>query len=121
MTGVQLEKYLMGTGLFKHENVYMVETHDGKIYDRVPSYYKSFITMLGKVEIFIHYNKHGDGTKYVDFMLGGVNLFGCHKLKDLNFETLYSELNKIFGSNQKFQEWSKIELRNYKIESLYEI
>ena len=46
MTGVQLEKYLMGSGLFKHENVYMVETHDGKIYDRVPSYYKSFITIL---------------------------------------------------------------------------
>ena len=121
MTGVQLEKYLMCTGLFKHENVYMVETHDGKIYNRVPSYYKSFITMLGKVEISIHYNKHGDGTKYVDFMLGGVNLFGCHKLKDMTFETLYLELNKIFGSNQKFQEWSKIELRNYKIESLYEI
>jgi hypothetical protein len=121
MTGVDLEKYLMSSGLFKDQNVYIVETHDGKIYNRVPSYYKAFVPNLGKVEISIYYNKHSDGTKYVDFMLAGVNLFGCHKLKDLNFETLYSELNKIFGSNQKFQEWSKIELRNYKIESLYEI
>jgi hypothetical protein len=121
MTGVDLERYLIGTGLFKDQNVYIVETHDGKIYNRVPSYYKAFVPNLGKVEISIYYNKHSDGTKYVDFMLGGVNLFGCHKLKDLNFETLYSELNKIFGSNQKFQEWYKIELRNYKIESLYEV
>jgi hypothetical protein len=118
MTGVELEKYLMSTGLFKDENVYMVETIDGEIYNRVPSYYKS---SFGKVEIKIYYNKHGDGTKYVDFVLAGVNLFGCCKLKDLNFETLHSELNKIFRSDHRFQEWSKIELRNYKIESLYEV
>ena len=37
MTGVELEKYLMDTGLFKDENVYMVEIIDGKIYNRVPS------------------------------------------------------------------------------------
>jgi hypothetical protein len=118
MTGVELEKYLISTGLFKDENVYMVEIIDGEIYNRVPSYYKS---MFGKVEIKIYYNKHGDGTKYVDFVLAGVNLFGCCKLKDLNFETLHSELNKIFRSDHRFQEWSKIELRNYKIESLYEV
>lgn len=39
----------------------------------------------------------------------------------MTFETLYLELNKIFGSNQKFQEWSKIELRNYKIDLLHEV
>jgi hypothetical protein len=118
MTGVELEKYLMSTGLFKDQNVYIVETHDGKIYNRVPSYYKTFVPNLGKVEISIYYNKHGDGTKYVDFLLGGVNLFGCHKLKDMNFETLHSELNKIFRSDNRFQEWSNIELRNYKIKYL---
>ena len=121
MTGVELEKYLISTGLFKDESVYMVEIIDDKIFNRVPSYYKSSITMFGKVEIKIYYNKHGDGTKYVDFVLAGVNLFGCCKLKDLNFETLHSELNKIFRSDHRFQEWSKVELRNYKIESLYEV
>ena len=121
MTGVELEKYLMSTGLFRDQNVYMVETIDGKIYNRVPSYYKSFVPKFGKVEISIYCNKHGDGTKYVDFMLAGVNLFGCCKLKDLNFETLHSELNKIFRSDHRFQEWSKIELRNYKIDLLYEL
>ena len=121
MTGVELEKYLMSTGLFRDQNVYMVEIIDGKIYNRVPSYYKAFVPNLGKVEISIYYNKHGDGTKYVDFLLAGVNLFGCCKLKDLNFETLHSELNKIFRSDHRFQEWSKIELRNYKIDLLNEV
>ena len=121
MTGVELEKYLMSSKLFKDENVYMVETIDGKIYNRVPSYYKSFVPMLGKVEIKIYYNKHADGTKYVDFMLAGVNLFGCHKLKDLNLTTLCEELNKIFGSDKRFIEWSTTELRNYKIDLLHEI
>jgi hypothetical protein len=54
-------------------------------------------------------------------MLGGVNLFGCYKLKELDFTTLHKELSKMFGSDQKFIEWSKIELRNYKINSLYEV
>jgi len=117
MTGVELEKYLMSSDLFKDENVYIVETIDGKIYNKVPSYYKSFITMLGKVEIKIYYNKHGDGTKYIDFMLGGVNLFGSYKLSELTFPILYKELNKIFSQDYRFQKWSKTELRNYKIES----
>ena len=47
MTGVELEKYLMSTGLFKDENVYVVEIIDGKIFNRVPSYHKSSITMFG--------------------------------------------------------------------------
>ncbi len=116
MTGVELQNYLMSTGLFKDQNVYMVETHDGKIYN-VPSYYKIFIPMLGKVEIKIYYNKHGDGTKYVDFMLGGVNLFGCYKLSELTLPILCKELNKFFSKLIEFKDWMTIELRNYKIES----
>jgi hypothetical protein len=121
MTGVELEKYIMSSNIFKDENVYMVEITDGKIYNRVPSYYKAFIPMLGKVEIRIYYNKHGDGTKWVDFTIGGVNLYAVHKLKDMTFETLYTELNKIMGKDQRFIEWSKVELRNYKIDLLNEI
>lgn len=121
MTGVELEKYLMTSGIFKDENVYMVETIDGKIFNRVPSYYKAFIPMLGKIEIKIYYNKHGDGTKWVDFTIGGVNLYAVHKLKDMTIQTLYHELNKIMGQDQKFIEWSTKELRDYKINSLYEV
>ena len=121
MTGVGLEKYLMSSNIFKDENVYMVETIDGEIFNRVPSLYKAFIQMLGKVEIRIYYNKHGDSTKWVDFTIGGTNLYACHKLKDMTFETLYTELNKIMGRDQRFIEWSKVELRNYKIDSLYEV
>jgi len=47
------------------------------------------------------------------------NLYVVHKLKDMTFETLYTELNKIMGNNQRFIEWSKVELRNCKIDSLY--
>jgi len=121
MTGVQLEKYIMSSELFQDENVYMVETIDGEIYNRVPSLYKIFIPMLGKLEIRIYYNEHGDGTKWVDFTIGGTNLYACHKLKDMTFETLYTELNKIISKDQRFIEWSKVELRNYKIDSLYEV
>jgi hypothetical protein len=46
---------------------------------------------------------------------------GKNSLKDLDFKTLYTELNKIFGYDPKFIEWSKTELRNYKIDSLYEV
>lgn len=120
MTGVELQSYLMDSGdfqaLFKDQNVYMVENIDGKIYN-VPSYYKIFIPMLGKVEIKIYYNKDGDGTKYVDFMLGGVNLFGCYKLSELTLPILCKELNKFLSQDSKFKEWMTIELRNYKIES----
>jgi hypothetical protein len=121
MTGVQLEKYLMSSNIFKDENVYMVETIDNKIFNRVPSYYKAFMPMCGGIEIQIYYNKHGDGTKWVDFTLGGVNLYACHKLKDMTFQTLYTELNKIMSRDIRFIEWSKVELRNYKIDSLYEV
>ena len=120
MTGVELQSYLMDSGLFKakmvDQNVYMVENIDGKMYN-VSSYYKIFIPMLGKVEIKIYYNKHGDGTKYVDFMLGGVNLFGCYKLSELTLPILCKELNKFLSQDSKFKEWMTIELRNYKIES----
>lgn len=121
MTGVELEKYIMSSGLFQDENVYMVETIDGEIYNRVPSLYKIFIPMLGKLEIRIYYNKHGDDTRWVDFTIGGVNLYACHKLKDLDFTTLCKELNKILGSDKRFIEWSTIELRNYKIDLLNEV
>lgn len=121
MTGIELEKYLMSSGLFKDENVYMVETIDGRIHNRVPSYYKMFIPMLGKLEIRIYFKKQGDGTKWIDFTIGGVNLYACHKLKDLDFTTLYNELNKILGSDKRFTEWSTRELRDYKINSLHEV
>lgn len=120
MTGVELEKYIMSSGLFQDENVYMVETIDGKIYNRVPSLYKIFVPNLGRLEIRIYYNKHGDGTKWVDFTIAGINLYATHKLKDLDLTTLCNELNKILGSDKRFVEWSTKELRNYKINSLYE-
>lgn len=86
----------------------------------MPSYYKMFIPMVGKLEIRIYYNKHGDRVKWVDFNIGGVDLYACHKLKDLDLTTLCEELNKILGRDQRFIEWSTKELRDYKINSLYE-
>jgi|LakMenEpi03Aug12_release.lakeMendotaPanAssembly.Ray.scaffolds.fasta_scaffold167542_3 hypothetical protein len=122
MTGVELKEYLMSIpNFFRYDPNYMVESIDGEIYNHVPTNYKAFIQMLGKIEIRIYYNKHGDATKWVDFTIGGTNLYACHKLKDMTFETLYTELNKIMGRDQRFIEWSKIELRNYKIDSLYEV
>ena len=117
MTGVELQSYLVGSGLFKDENVYMVENINGKIYN-VPSYYKSFITMLGRIEIRIYYNKYGDCTRYVDFTLAGVNLFGSYKLSELTLPLLCKELNKVFSEVIEFKHWMTKELRDYKIKVL---
>ncbi len=111
----------MSTGLFKDQNVYIVENIDGKIYNKVPSYYKIFIPMLGVVEIKIYYNKYGDCVRYIDFMLGGVNLFGCYKLSELTLPILCKEMNKFLSQDSKFKEWMTRELRNYKIKLLTDV
>jgi len=121
MTGLELQSYLMSTGLFKDQNVYIVENIDGKIYNKVSSYYKIFIPMLGTVEIKIYYNKYGDCTRYIDFMLGGVNLFGSYKLSELTLPILCKEMNKFLSQDSKFKEWMTRELRNYKIKLLTDV
>lgn len=119
MTGTQLQDYLQNLGIFKIEPVYIVEVIDGYVCGRVPSLYQTYLGYGNGLSIRINY--HTTGEKYVDFTYGSENLYASYKLSDLDFKTLYLELNKIIGSNQKFIEWSKVELRNHKIESLYEI
>ncbi len=121
MTGVELQSYLVDSGLFKDENVYMVENINGKIYN-VPSYYKSVaiykVPSIGRIEIKIYYNKYGDCTRYVDFTLAGVNLFGSYKLSELTLPLLCKELNKVFSEVIEFKHWMTKELRDYKIKVL---
>lgn len=57
MTGIELEKYLMSSNIFKDENVYMVETIDGKIYNHVPTNYKAW--SMGRLDIKIVTYKWG--------------------------------------------------------------
>lgn len=122
MSGRELQDYLMESGLFKvidtcidkigsdRWNDYMIDSDDYYI----PRKYKGF----SRVDIEIVKYKYGEQEQWVEFTFGGINLFACHKLKDLDFRTLYKELNKIYGLYPKFIEWSKIELRNYNIEQL---
>ena len=102
MSGRELQDYLITSGLFKVQ--------------ALGTSYKGF--SMGKIEIDIVRYKYGEQEQWVEFTYGGVNLFACHKLKDLDFTTLYVELNKIYGFDPKFIQWSKIELRNYNIEQL---
>jgi len=102
MSGRELQDYLMTSGLFKVQSL--------------GTSYKGF--SMGKIEIDIVRYKYGEQEQCIEFTYGGSNLFACHKLKDLDFTTLYVELNKIYGFDPKFIEWSKIELRNYNIEQL---
>ena len=102
MSGKELQDYLMESGLFKVQSL--------------GTSYKGFAG--GRVEVDIVRYKHGEQEQWVEFTFGGFNLFACHKLKDLDFTTLYHELSKIYGYDPKFIEWSKIELRNYNIEQL---
>ena len=118
MTGKNIQDYLMESGLFKVDiPCYMIEIDEsGKVFNQVPTKYKGFAG--GRVEVDIVRYKHGEREQWVEFTFGGFNLFACHKLKDLDFKTLYHELSKIYGYDPKFIEWSKIELRNYNIEQL---
>ncbi len=118
MSGRELQGYLMTSGLFKVSiPCYMIEVDEsGKVFNQIPTKYGGF--SMGKVDIDIVRYKHGDQEQWVEFTFGGSNLFACHKLKDLDFTTLYHELSKIYGYDQKFIQWSKIELRNYNIEQL---
>jgi hypothetical protein len=121
MTGLELKDYLMSipNNFFRYEPTYMVEIVDGETYNHVPTHYKAWI--VGRLDIKIIIYKWGVGDRVVEFTYGDVNLFASHKLKDLDFTTLYTELNKILGYDPTFIEWSKTEIRNYKIDSLYEV
>jgi hypothetical protein len=118
MSGRELQYYLMESGLFKVDiTCYMIEIDEsGRVFNQIPTSYKGF--SMGKVEVDIVRYKHGEQEQWVEFTFGGVNLFACHKLKDLDFKTLYQELNKIYGFDPKFIQWSKVELRNYKIKQI---
>lgn len=118
MSSKELQYYLMSTGLFKVDmSCYMIEVDEsGKIFNQIQTKYKGF--SMGRVDIDIVRYKHGEQEQWVEFRFGLTNLFACHKLKDLDFTTLYKELNKIYGFDPKFIEWSKVELRNYNIEQL---
>lgn len=131
MTGVELQNYLLSSGIFKADNCYTIESYDGEKYHKVPSNYKCQVPMIGKIEVTI-YNasrssnvvspKHEDCERWVDFIIGGVNLYATHKLKDLDFFQLHKELEKVLSGSTKiekmFYKWSQIELRNHKIENL---
>lgn len=119
MTELELEKYLLTTELFKKE----IHTNITSSLDT--SSYKSFIQMLGMFEICVYITQHGEREKWVDFTLSNNNLFACHKLKDLDFSTLHKELSKIFATGNsisvsKFNKWSEIECRDYKIKEILE-
>lgn len=118
MKGKELQDYLIGSGLFKVDiQFYMTELDEtGKVFNQIPTKYKGFAG--GRVEVDIVRYKYGEREQWVEFTFGGVNLFACHKLKDLDFKTLCDELSKIYGYDPKFIEWSKIELRNYNIEKI---
>lgn len=61
---------------------------------------------------------HTDSKLYVDFYLFETNLFASHKLEDLTLNILITELDKGLSHIPKYKEWSKIELRDIKIENI---
>ena len=111
MKAGDLKKHLLVLG-FKHNSNYMVE---GRY--QVPTNWTIWCGI--KFCIDITKNSYGDVRPYVDFSLGGVNLFASHKLEELDFKTLHTELSKILNVNsQEFTQWSKIEYRDSKLDQL---
>ena len=110
MKARELQSHLMTLG-FKSLNSYISE---GRY--KIPSSWTIYQGI--KLQIDIIKLTYGEKKFWVEFTLGGVNLYASHKLEDLNFKTLHFELSKIIGLIPKFTEWAKIETRNNKLDSL---
>lgn len=118
MRAIDLQKYLVSSGLFKiDENTTMVEIVDGSIYNRVPVTYKSN-KVWPELNIRIYVEKFGKNERCVEFSMSGVNIFADYTLSELNLPTLVKELNKIFINEPKFHIWKNVQLRNYRINNL---
>jgi hypothetical protein len=112
MKASELKSHLMTLG-FKSPSQYIIE--DGF---QIPSSYT--IHQGIKLQIDIIEPTYGEKKLCVEFTLGGVNLYAIHKLEELDFKTLHLELGKIIGLIPKFLEWTKVESRNSKLDSIYE-
>ena len=113
MTGHELEIYLSTLSIIEPlGSRYLTELING-IEKEVPSYYRTLNKGL-KVEVeLISYSNQLD--TYIDFTLGGGNLYCSYKLGYLTLPKLIEQLGKVIDGFPEFEEWSKIELRNYKI------
>jgi len=87
----------------------------------VPIYWKTHISRRLNVEIEL--TRYSDQQDiFVDFTLGGNNVYACYKLKYITLPMLIESLHDVIRDGiPEFDEWSKTELRNYKINNiLYE-
>lgn len=111
MKSRELQSHLMTLGFKPKLNQHIYE---GSY--QIPSSYT--IHQGIKLQIDIIKPTYGEKKLWVEFTLGGVNLYASHKLEELDFKTLHFELSKIIGLIPKFTEWAKIETRNSKLDSL---
>lgn len=126
MTGVKLKQYLLKSGIFSNDYVYMIEILNGFTYN-IPTYYKCRVD-YNNINISLYRKKYND-----DLLIGFTknnNETSSHKLSELTLSTLVKELDKIFVSIpdirhlkivQRYMEWRLeclIEHRNDIIESI---
>lgn len=107
MTGVKLQHYLLESGIFTVENVFMVEILDGVIHNRVPTYYKCKVG-YNSINISLYRKKFGNDL-LIGFSINGLQLTSTHKLNELTLSTLVKELDKIFTSIPDIRHLKKVE------------
>jgi len=70
----------------------------------------------GILDIRLSY--HHDKKVYVDFTNHGIELYASHKLEDLDFILLTKEIGKILINDTTYNEWLKVNKRDYLINNL---
>jgi hypothetical protein len=115
MTGLKLQEYLQDLGLFKTENVSIVEVIDDKVWGTVPAFYKFYMGVGIQLEISIRYEH--DKEKYV-YIKSGKFEVANHKLSELTLPILCEELDKVLCTRKEFVDWMNRTLRDYKIDKI---
>ena len=86
--------------------------------DGIPTYWKTSIKRKLSVEIQLT-RYSGQQDIFIDFTLGVNNLYASYKLKYMTLPMLIESLHGVIGDNVlEFNEWVKVELRNYKINNI---
>lgn len=120
MTGGQFQNLIASTGCFQpvHNCTMVFVNKNGKphhvnsVWNRKNGlYYEALSVSL---------NYHTDKSVWIDFVFCGKNLYGSHKLDDLNFNLFVKEVDKFMSKNDQWQNWVKLNRRDYLIKEVLE-
>ncbi len=121
MTGGQFQHLIASTGCFTpvHNTTMVFINRNGNPYNvnsiwnrKNGAYYENLQLSL--------YRLHGDRSVWVDFTFCGTNIYGSHKLDDLDFNLFVKEVDKFMSKNEVWKNWVKVNRRDYLLKEVLE-